>query len=302
MKGVKEIKLYLGSGQELSASLAKDILPASEVPRDALLHVILELHKELTTLKANRPINAQPERAGETTTAAEASTPSNAARVTTPLNATTPPFQPAAQNGAAAENPEGTRQRLCKSMWGRVECPGTGCTGLHLRWCSKPTCAIDQEQSKSCNLWHGHMRALRHHERARKKKEAEQRKSEEEQRDFKAWQKERDQGNGKRGVRGPPNAKRPNPQPHDQKQGPRVRGEQRVQRRPPRPATRSLGDFFPPLPTRTQRAPTYVPAPMPAKSAWEKPLHTNMATRPEARQQLQDILHNLGMILQSGVF
>ena len=53
MKGVEEIKSFLKSGKDFSAS--KDALPHPQVDREALIKVLMELHIENLALKANRP-------------------------------------------------------------------------------------------------------------------------------------------------------------------------------------------------------------------------------------------------------
>ena len=53
MKGVDEIRSFLESGKDFSAS--KDALPHPQVDREALIKVLLDLHAENLALKANMP-------------------------------------------------------------------------------------------------------------------------------------------------------------------------------------------------------------------------------------------------------
>ena len=145
MKGLANVKSFLSSGKPLS----KDSLPACDIDRDALIHVMWELYKENASLKAKvagEPLNsagaASPSNAeGTPLNAAGTSVPSNAAGDTTPknateLNAATPTFVPAAQNAngntnantrvnTTAEPEREECERLCRSMWGYKECPRT---------------------------------------------------------------------------------------------------------------------------------------------------------------------------------
>ena len=107
MKGLANVKSFLSSGKPLS----KDSLPACDVDRDALIHVMWELYNENTSLKAKvagaplniagaaSPLNA----AGTPLKAAGTSVPSNAAGDMTPQNATAAATTSQSEpNGAAA--------------------------------------------------------------------------------------------------------------------------------------------------------------------------------------------------------
>ena len=288
------------------------------------------------TAGAASPSNA----VGTPTNAAGDTATSNAAGVNTPLNATTasastselrasaPRYVPSVQNTASQNEsvpPSEKREeeKLCKSMWGKVECPGQGCVRVHLRWCSKPTCFINEDKRKECRLWHGHSHAARQQEKARKKREAEMRQATLEQRQFQIWKKEREQkkkqstgnaqkgnkgvpqstGNWKKGTGGVPQQSQYKTHPSGQKEKskPTRSWEQKSKTKSvwPRPEPLNLGDFmnFPPLPSQ--------------QTAWEKPMVSSMNVQPaaqsraagiEPRHQIQQILQNLGMLLQSGVF
>ena len=146
MKGLAIVKSVLSSGKPLS----KDSLPACDIDRDALIHVMAELYNENTSLKAKvagAPLNtagaASPSNAvGTPSNAAGTSVSSNAAGDMPPTNAThthlnaaTPVFEPAARNVVASSGkPES--EKMCKAMWGKTTCPGlvpgVSCERVHM--------------------------------------------------------------------------------------------------------------------------------------------------------------------------
>ena len=73
------------------------------------------------------------------------------------------------------------------------------------------------------------------------------------------------------------------------------KGKQRVQWGP---SVLRFGDFLP----KHHSVPACVPAPVPMKSAWEKPLVTQInpspAVPPGAKEQIHDLLQNLTVLLQ----
>ena len=345
MKGINEIKLYLGSGNSLSVQVAKDILPSTEVDRDALFHVLIEQQKELAALKAKTPTRQAVAEAGATsmtspmnaTSTSRDTTPKNA----TELNAASPNFVPAAQNTTSntnarvntTEEPEREEsERLCRSMWGYKECPRTNgqeCERQHLSICDKPTCySSTPDQWKLCQestkKWHGHIKASHVMQKKRERLEAKNKKQEAEQKEysanrkvFLAWTK--NQGNGLTpSVRGKPWKKT---QEGHSAQSYKNKEKPRGQRRP---AARNLGDFlpkrdFPPLPQRgghpqrggqPQRGghpqreghPTYQTAPMPTNPVWAEAGTAQQVVHPGAREQIQDLLKNISMLLRQGAF
>ena len=327
MKGINEIKLYLGSGNALSVQVAKDILPSTDVDRDALLHVLIDQQKELAALKAKTPTRQAVAEAGATsmtspmnaTSTSRDTTPKNA----TELNAASPNFVPAAQNTTSntnarvntTEEPEREEgERLCRSMWGYKECPrsnGQECERKHLPICDKPTCySSTPDQWKLCQestqKWHGHIKASHVMQKKRERLEAKNRKQEAEQKEYSANRKAfiawtKNQGNGRTpSARGKPWKKT---QEGHSAQSLKNKENPRGQRRP---AARRLGDFlpkrdFPPLPQRGGH-PTYQPAPKPTKPAWAKAGTAQQEVPPGAREQIQDLLKGISMLLRQGAF
>ena len=344
MKGLDIIKSFLEGGEPLT----EDSLPSRGtrvVDREALIHTIMSFHKalraasldgqavqELSVLKkANTTTEASTVAtvehatgasanpsgaiAPETRATAETTVPTNGAATSDPSDVPTAASAspgPPTQNGAATEKAE--HEKLCKSMWGKVDCPkqsGQSCQRVHLEWCSKPSCAINEEQSKTCSLWHGHMRAALHRERVKKKKEAERKKDEADKRLFNEWKKQqgnqKPQGNLERG----PHKQSPKGQP----QGDKARGQkgqkgyqqgQQKGRPTRRPIT--MGDYMPQK-LANQRAPTFAAAPPPTEAAWPRLQKANPAAIPDPRQQIQDLLQHIAkqnqsitMLLSSGVF
>ena len=243
-------------------------LPSTEADRVAILTVAMELFREVKASKST---------SSETTTHSE-------------LKASATPFVP---NEASPEKPE--EQRLCPSMWGKRECPGTDqdqCKRLHLTLCSKANCYVNEVTRKNCKQWHGHMRAVLRHEKAKERKEAEKRQ-------FEAWKKKKTSGNGGKGHRGAPHHQI-KPQEHlKQKEGQGMKNLQRQKFKPaPKPRQPKLGDFM--------------PAPLPAVPAWGSAWRhqtalaaaapTGQAGTSELRQQIHRVLEMLQANLQSGVF
>ena len=116
-----------------------------------------------------------------------------------------------------------------------MECPGASCVRIHLKWCSKPPCFINEERNKDCPLWHGHRwvaaaKAKKFQREAKKKEVGERRQT---------------QGNSAKGKRGAPQRRQPQFQDQSKQQGPRVMGK-------PRPHRFTL-------------------APTPAVSVWDNP-------------------------------
>ena len=320
MKGINEIKLYLGSGNSLSVQVAKDILPSTEVDRDALLHVLIEQQKELAALKAKTPTRqavaeVDPTVADPTLVPAaqrEEKSGPNTTKAT--LNAATPAFEPMATSAESEKEDKAESQRLCRSMWGYKECPkisGQECERKHLPICDRPVCySSSPEQWKLCQetseKWHGHIKAAHVTQKKRERLEAKNKKQEAEQKEYSANRKaflewNKNQGNGQTpSVRGKPRKKTQeghSTQSHKNKENPR--GQRR-------PAARRLGDFlpkrdFPPLPQRGGH-PTYQPAPVPKKQAWAKPVNTPQEALPGAREQILDLLKGINVLLRQGAF
>ena len=337
MRGKVAIYEFLRAHRPLSE--AQEYLPHPGVQRADLVGVCIELNEQLD--KANEQLAAAKEKlaqkqGGESSTVAtmEATTGASAttggenapetratAETPVPMNGATTPDPsdvptaasaspgPTTQNGAATEKAE--KEKLCKSMWGKVDCPrqsGQSCVRVHLDWCSKPSCAINEEQSKTCPLWHGHMRAALHRERVNKRKEAKRKKDEEDQRLFTEWKKQ--QGNKK-----PPGNLERGPRkqsPQGQPQGYKAKGQegQKSHQQKGKPTRRpiTMGDYMPPQ-LANQRAPTLAPAPPPAKAAWPRLQKAIPASMPDPRQQIQDLLQHIAnqnqsitMLLSSGVF
>ena len=348
MKGINEIKLYLGSGNSLSVQVAKDILPSTEVDRDALFHVLIEQQKELATFRAASVVTERSEPKASTSTSAATSVVTEGS-TSSELNAASQSFVPAAQNTngnaggrmpvavcgnaggrvPAAQNTNGNTnarvntteepereegERLCRSMWGYKECPrsnGQECERKHLPICDKPTCySSTPDQWKLCQestqKWHGHIKASHVMQKKRERLEAKNRKQEAEQKEYSANRKAfiawtKNQGNGRTpSARGKPWKKT---QEGLSAQSLKNKENPRGQRRP---AARRLGDFlpkrdFPPLPQRGGH-PTYQPAPKPTKPAWTKAGTAQQEVLPGAREQIQDLLKGISMLLRQGAF
>ena len=266
MKGVDEIRSFLDSGKDFSAS--KDALPHPQVDREALIKVLLDLHAENLALKANMP------RVNSTASAGPSSSTSSASATSSELAAER--NKKSGDNSSVKEDkPE--ELRLCPSMWGTKACVGRSeCQRKHLDLCTNPTCYGNEEHRKACangpdGKWHGHIKGAIKAEKKRERKEAEQRQ-------FQAWLKQR--GNESRGTRGdPPRQKppqKPTKNPQTQKQDHQRKGRQHhPQRREdwpaPRPKPLRFGD--------------YVPAPPPAVNAWTKD-KTDRTNRTDQVQQL----------------
>ena len=337
MRGKVAIYEFLRAHRPLSE--AQEYLPHPGVQRADLVSVCLELNEKLEEANEQLAVakkklaqkqdggaspvamaehatvaSAKPsgENAPEARATAESPVPMNGAATPDPSGVPTDaPVSPAptTQNGAATEKAE--HEKLCKSMWGKVDCPrqsGQKCERVHLDWCSKPTCAINEEQSKTCTLWHGHMRAALHRERVRKKKEAKRKEEEANQRLFDEWKKQqgnkKHQGNSERGPR--------KQSPQGQPQGYKAKGQegQKSHQQKGKPTRRpiTMGDYMPPQ-LANQRAPTLAPAPPPAKTAWPRLQKAIPVAMPDPRQQIQDLLQHIAnqnqsitMLLSSGVF
>ena len=180
---------FLQSGRPLSE--AREALPHSICDREALLEVCFELHGKLP----------------------------KDATTSTVLNVEAQEFRPETdQNVAPSGKPE--KERLCKSMWGKTACPGATCERIHLKWCSKPPCFINEERDKDCTLWHGHRwvaaaKAKKFQREARKKE---------------AGDRQQTPGNSAEGKRGAPQWRQPRFQKQTRQQGPRVIGKPRTHR------------------------------------------------------------------------
>lgn len=318
MKGVEEIKSFLKSGKDFSAS--KDALPHPQVDREALIKVLMELHIENLALKANRPkVNGE-----SPSVILAAGFTGESVAVGTPMNAAANSFVPSAGGDESQANlPKVTpgesssatmaltgkpeSEKLCRVMWGKYPCPGEGCTRVHLKWCASPKCLISEETSKQCKLWHGHLRVALQREKAKKKKEAVQRAAEAEQREFKEWKKQRNPAPGNsaktKGHKGDPKGRLQKPtqqngrngQPGQQRGWKQPGHHQRAQSRgkweQPRPGPRILGDYFPNL-----------PRPARPGSVWgNPPPNTAWAPTTAAPTSAQELLLSLKALLNSGV-
>ena len=154
---------------------------------------------ELATLKASNRIKTSASTSVVTGgSEPKASTPSASPE----LDAATPPFVPTAQNAKEPEQPREEKpesERLCVSMWGVKECPGTSvneCVRKHLPLCHSPLCFGRPDRRKTCteenSKWHGHMNAqYRAAVRAEKKRKRE----ENEKREFAEYKKMKHKGN-----------------------------------------------------------------------------------------------------------
>ena len=304
MKGINEIKLYLGSGNSLSVQVAKDILPSTEVDRDALFHVLIEQQKELATLKAAAALTPQSELKGAAALSASAAS-------TSKLSVAANSFEPGAKNNE--KKPEDASQdsaeikrpedKLCRSMWGKKQCLDRAtCVYKHLALCHEPACYGNPELRKACSegpagKWHGHIRSLIKADKRRERLEADRR-------DFAAWQKAKHKGNRAGGNRGAPHHNQPQkrPQVHPVHRG---QGQQAAKVRPKYPQRQKKWSAQARKPVSLGE---YMPAPTPVQNAWDKPLVTSVQqpapqgiTGPGARQQqMQALLQSMVTLLQSG--
>ena len=264
MKGKEAVYAFL-EANEAKAKEDFTSLPSAEADREAILTVAMELHRKVTTLEST---SSEPTHHPE-------------------LKASATPFLPGV---ASTEKPE--EERLCPSMWGKRECPGTDqdqCKRLHLTLCSNANCYVNEDTRKSCKEWHGHMRAVLRREKAKERAEAEKRQ-------FDAWKKKKASGNGGKGHRGAP-LHQNKPQEHTkQREGQGPKYLQRQKFKPTsKPRQLKLGDYIPAPPPAvpawgpTWRRPTAPPAAAP----------TGQAGTVELRQQIHDMLQ---MLLRSGVF
>ena len=247
-------------------------LPHTEADREAILTVAMELQKKVTSLESTL----------EST--------SNESTSQSQLTATASEFVP--KGTSPTEKPD--EEKLCPSMWGKRECPGTDqgqCKRHHLPLCSKANCYLNEDTRKSCKDWHGHMRAAVRREKAKERKEAEKRQ-------FAAWKKS--SGNGGKGHRGAPHHQS---KPQEQRKQREGLGLKNLQRRGFKPTSKprqpKLGDFMPaPPPAVPAWGPTWrrpmAPAVAPPVAA-----PTEQAGAIELRQQIHQMLQ---MLLQSGVF
>ena len=326
-KGTQEVYDFLAANKPITA--AKE-LPSSLVLREAILHVAITLHQanlvlqnEVSNLKAKQPAGepantagATPSNAAATQNAAGDSTPKSE-QVPSTLSVAANSFVPSAKKNdsksmaTSAPTEKSEAEKLCRSMWGYKECPrnnGEECERKHLSICDRPTCYGNVDARATCQertgKWHGHIKAALVVQKKRERQEAKNRKQEAEKKDFLANRKEFLKWNKAQGNGGAPSARG-----NQQKNTPVVKHVQKrentmkpgTQRRPP---NRSLGDFFPQgsfPPLQSQGYPSFQPAPMPTNPAWPKPVNTPQAVLPGAREQLQDILKNLNMLLLQGV-
>ena len=175
MKGKATCYNFLKAGKPASDHQME--LPSTQVDREAMASVMVELYRELSALKSR----------SQTRNTSDASLQGNTGESSNSAGATASPLPSASsqesESQSATPSEKKETDKLCKSMWGKVPCPGEGCERIHLEWCSKPNCFIREEKSKECKLWHGHMRVAFQREKARRKKEAEIRKNEAEQRE-----------------------------------------------------------------------------------------------------------------------
>ena len=306
MKGLENVKAFLRSGSEDTLSTAKDILPSSEVDRDALIQALLEVRVELATLKASNRIKTSASTSVVTGgSEPKASTPSASPE----LDAATPPFVPTAQNAKEPEQPREEKpesERLCVSMWGVKECPGTSvneCVRKHLPLCHSPLCFGRPDRRKTCteenSKWHGHMNAqYRAAVRAEKKRKRE----ENEKREFAEYKKMKHKGNLKTPSAPGGTHKHPKSQkeskPHKEAAASREtkkkthnHAQSHGKWSQPRPGPRTIGDFFPNLPRPAQQG-----------SVWgNPPPNTAWAPTPAAPTNAQELLLSLKALLNSGV-
>ena len=312
MKGLDIVKAFLGSEKEDTLSTAKDSLPVDRVDRDALVQGLRDARVELATLRALNQTGAATSMITEGSEA-KASTSSASSE----LNAECKSFVPAAQNakGSASANaspkPVQTREekpeadRVCVSMWGVKECPGTSdneCVRKHFPLCHSPLCFGRPDRRRACTeengKWHGHQNAqYRAAVRADKKRKREAT----EKREFAEYKKWKHEGNLKT-----PSAQRGThkPQPHGQKQGhgnqrkynPVHVRQQKGWRTPQGPRQLNLGDYFPPLPAPKKKSVWATPVTTPTQTA-VAPLAQGSE---EARIQVQKLLQGLGRLLSSG--
>ena len=264
MKGKDAVYAFL-EANEAKAKEDFTSLPSTEADREAILTVAMELYRKVTTLENTSSESTQHSK----------------------LKASAELFVP---NEASTEKPE--EQRLCPSMWGKRECPGTDqdhCKRLHLTLCSRANCYVNEVTRKSCKEWHGHMRAVLRLEKAKERGEAEKRQ-------FAAWKKNKTSGNGGKGHRGAPHHQN-KPQEHKkQREGKGMKHLQWQKFKPmSKPRQPKLGDFIPaPPPTAPAWGPTWRRPTAPPTAA-----PTAQAGTVELRQQIHEMLQ---MLLRSGVF
>ena len=280
MKGVEEIKSFLKSGKDFSAS--KDALPHPQVDREALIKVLLELHAENLSLKANMP---------KVNSAAPAGPSSSALSASASSSELTAESSKKSGDDSSTKEDKPEELRLCPSMWGTKACVGRQvCRRKHLDLCDNPTCYGNEEHRKTCangpdGKWHGHIKGAIKAEKKREKKEADQRQ-------FQAWLKQR--GNESRGTRGDPLRQKP---PQKSTKNPKTQKQQNHQRKGHQhhPQRR---ENWPALGPKPLRFGDFIPAPPPVVNAWTKPLTgvtapthppaplTGMPNRAEQMQQL----------------
>ena len=310
MKGLDIVKAFLGSEKEDTLSSAKDSLPVDRVDRDALVQGLRDARVELATLRALNQTGAA------TSMITEGSEPkASTSSASSELNAECKSFVPAAQNakGSASANaspkPVQTREekpeadRVCVSMWGVKECPGTSdneCVRKHFTLCHSPLCFGRPDRRKTCTeesgKWHGHQNAqYRAAVRADKKHKREQT----EKKEFAEYKKMKHKGNWKppsapRGTN--KNLKAQGPKPSkESEETKRKQTHNHAQRRgkwaQPRPGPQTLGDYFPKLPSPAQPG-----------SVWgNPPQNTAWAPTQAAPTSVQELLLNLKALLNSGV-
>ena len=104
---------------------------------------------------------------------------------------------------------------MCPSMWGKRNCPGDNCQRIHLEWCARPPCFINEERDKDCLLWHGHRWVAA----------AKMKKSQKEARKKEAGVRHQAQGNSAKGKRGAPQRSQPQFRNQTQQQSQRVTGK-----------------------------------------------------------------------------
>ena len=313
MKGLDIVKAFLGSEKEDTLSTAKDSLPVDRVDRDALVQGLRDARVELATLRALNQTGAATSMITEGSEA-KASTSSASSE----LNAECKSFVPAAQNakGSASANaspkPVQTREekpeadRVCVSMWGVKECPGTSdneCVRKHFPLCHSPLCFGRPDRRKACTeengKWHGHQNAqYRAAVRADKKRKREAT----EKREFAEYKKWKHEGNWKtpsaqRGTHKNLKAQesKPRKEAAASKETKKKQTHNRAQGRgkwaQPRPGPQTLGDYFPSLPRPAQPG-----------SVWgNPPQNTEWAPTQAAPANVQELLLGLKALLNSGV-
>ena len=249
MKGREALLEFLQSGRDLSE--ASKALPSTICDREALLSMCYELHKKV-------PKDAAP---------------------TSDLSAEAQEFKPEKSPNPSTK-PE--NEKLCPSMWGKRDCPGEDCVRVHLKWCAKPSCYINEERNKDCPLWHGHKwvaaaKAKKSLKEAKKKKEVREH--------------QQTQGNSAKGKWGAPQWRQPQSQNWTQRQGPQTTGKQSQHRFASTPApTVSVWDTAQAVSIPGPRTTPVVPMPRTTS-------HEN-----DPRLQMQRLLQMQLALLQSGAF